>query len=1574
MVATAAMASSGAQAASGGQNLAVSRVIDQYSAGSATSCVIMNDKMDSGNPAADQAMLNKYVSVKDLATGKPAQPNFLVNNRSICISGLEYGAKYRITLKKGLVSASNRIFKQDKDLDVTTVDRNGTVNFANGNVLSLSAPEKNVAIQTVNMEKFNLSLFRISQEDRASSDFAPLSDDNDRWSRTSLARGHGTLLASKQITVKNDSNRNVTTLVDLKSLAGGELGAGTYLLFLTADTQPLCQDDFSCIDDVDYDKILLTKSVVITDLGVTTYKRDDRIDVAVRSLTTAEPVSGAKVSLYSQSNELLASATADASGFVSFKKSDVSGYGARTPTLLNITSGKDRYVQDLRNSSLNIEGAGGDYALPRSSDLNVYSYTNRTMVRPGEKVLFNAIVRDGKMNAADIKALKLMVYRPDGNLYREFALNDPKSGAFSQEFEFAPNAAFGYWRFEVGFDRKHVLSTANVTVDNFIPSSIKAKISAGSDFLSPADQIIVNTRFLYDAPAPEIAIGGSYTLEVDRHPVPSLEEYFFGPMKSADEGNFFNLDDFVSDRSGNARVDLSDCAGTMNDAPSKLKLRLNVSDPNNKMLNLSKEFKMAFQGSLVGLKPDFSRDDPYQTDFSVLISDQSGKLSSGEVQYTIAKRNISYQYVYENGSWNYIRNETQTPVVIDRLNVSGKDSRLKAKLADGSYLITLSSGGMVTTHAFNVGFASEFDPNQPDRFALFADRKAYKPGDTATLEFDSLFDGYADVMLDGVSDLALTNRRIAKGHNKIEVKLPASFNRGSYALVSLYSPASFRLGAQRSLGVVFLNHRDSADRTLSVTAQIPPLVKPNSGVDFSFKVDGAEDGTYLTAALVDEGILSINRQKSPAPDKAFFGQYALDTALFDPYNHLMKNGQNRKQGYGGDEEDEGVDTPTLNNITKNLFTYYSLPVKVENGKATVHFDLNDVSTTARLMVSAWSPTRVGSLSQKVPVKDYAVTRLNAPFYLHDGDVMQTSLSINNLSRSDDTYQYSVSCRGVLKCAKKGSLEVAAGQLSADPVSVTAFSAGDGFVDIEVSGKDYRFKTTREITAINRFSRMTENQIALLKPNESVSLPSANAFEDGSKAVARFGQIPLTDVGSMVESVLKYSGYGIFDETASGMLLLDALSILEKDSKTSKDQLTKITGRIGELISAVENRFQYGSLSLNYYIDSLSMDVATIGSALFLYRADQAGFNVSRDQLRELRNRIESFKDSERAIKAAMSMYALAAMGVNVHTDAVFYFDRLTTEALKGDKAQAVDTMAWFSDLFALYGDAKRQKEAVKQGLRLLDNAQTDTKLNFRTATFAQIMNQRAALLNYFPTEANTVTHDAVNLVRAALNAGDTASVEKLYGYLNADSYFSLSSKAVMMNMAARYKADLGKAVSSVKNGAVALTNPSSEVAAATVTITGDVTSAGKSDGYVTITQKIYNRKGQLLKPPYKFSVNETFLVVNNVTFKTPYTGYLRMESKIPANAVVVSELGKSEMQKQYPALVNNTFFNATGKRTDTAMKFDDHVSDMTSISYAYELKAVYAGTSAALMGSAVINKVQSRMYNFFDPAGAIIVK
>ena len=145
-------------AATGGQ-LDVLRTIDQNQTGSATTCLIMTDSMDQSNTSKT---LLPYVTALNLDTGKKQDIDVTADGRSLCIAGLDFGTKYEITLKKGIRSDSNNRLLSDRTVNITTIDHKETVSFLSGNIMSANTPDKKVAVESINMDKFQVTLYKIS--------------------------------------------------------------------------------------------------------------------------------------------------------------------------------------------------------------------------------------------------------------------------------------------------------------------------------------------------------------------------------------------------------------------------------------------------------------------------------------------------------------------------------------------------------------------------------------------------------------------------------------------------------------------------------------------------------------------------------------------------------------------------------------------------------------------------------------------------------------------------------------------------------------------------------------------------------------------------------------------------------------------------------------------------------------------------------------------------------------------------------------------------------------------------------------------------------------------------------------------------------------------------------------------------------------------------------------------------------------------------------------------------------------------------------------------------------------------
>lgn len=1564
--------------AANAENLEVTRVIDKSNAGSAVSCVVMSDTMPS---SSEIATMSSLIELKNLDTGNKEDASITPDERSLCFSNLSFGSRYEILLKKGLKSSNNAVLDKDTSLEISTPDSRSSVRFLSGNIISSNATDKKVAIESINVDKIRVTLFKISDSDLATYDTKLTKNIDGRWELISYLRDHAKYVGDKVVEIKMQPNKKQVSMIDLQYLSPS-LTPGIYSLIITMDDFDACDNTLSCLDDFDnnWQSAVLSKSIVISDLGVTAYTRPENIDVAVRSLTTALPVAGAQASLLSGSNEVLQTVTTDKDGYAHFDSKVVGGYASNRPVIVKVTKEKDSYYMDLRSSSLFIDNVSADSSVGPTK-YNVYAYTNRNLVRPGEKVYYEALVRDNNLKAADLKLLKLMIYRPDGLLYKEVSLKDPVSGGFDYEFEFDKSANLGQWKFSLGFDAKDILNTITVQVDNFVPSTIEPSFKELKAPVKVGGSVPAHVQYIYDAPAANIDVSGTYTVEPDNHPVEKYKDFYFGPNRSNIDNlrSLYYIDSSKTNDKGDFDVVLSDLQEAA--YPQKVNVVLDFIDPNSKILRKKITSKVEYQKSIIGIKTDFNKVDKEYSDFKVIVADQNGKLYKDNVDYTIFKKNVSYEYAFYDGYWHYLSNEYLTPVTTGTLNVAENTSAtIEYKFQNGVYVISLTNGSTTTETDFTVGYDYDVNPDKPERFALYTDKKSYKPNETAYLEFDSTYNGYADLMLDAQSKDNLLHFKINKGHNKIPVVVNDKLVKGTFALLTTYSAVENKvLGAQRSLGVTYIDIDKSAN-VFTITSDLPAQIKPNSGFDVKVHVQGASPDTYLTAALVDKGILSINNAKAPAPEKAIFENKDFSTRIFDAYAYLMRSVQNQGQGYGDENGDGGMSAPSLSSITDHLMSYYSPKVKVDDeGYATIHFDVNDISTTAEFMVSAWSKDKLGSYSKSILVKDQAVSKVVLPNYLYKSDFIKSTFTVNNLTENANTYKFKVQCSGALLCSGEGELKVEPNSTAASPIEVFAKDLGPGYVDISVTADGYSYTTKQEYPVLSPFSKLSESKIVVLTPGEEKIIQFENSYEKDTKAKVVLGKIPVVDTNAMLETILNGYSYSIMDETSAALAAISSLKAMEKSKSTDTKKIEILQSFIDDKVASIQSKIRVDGDIIIMGYDYTDRMYATAYAALLLVQADKAGFNVNKGLLKKLTNVLKEYKNSNYANVSALAMYTLTQMGVNVKSDAIYKFD----EYLSNHTTHEIEGMVYYSYIFGMYGDKLRQAEALKLAKNSIKEISRVKKVSYKEVTANNMFNYMKQLWAFMPTAVNTLTHDTVAVIKASMLANNTDDLDTLFLNLNEDKYYSNHSMYQLIDLSNSFSGPVSKSEVAVENNSVKIKNPAStkEPIVATIVADGYVNAGKKDNSLFTFTQEFYDEKGKKLAGAADLNVNDNLIIIDKLELKYNYEGPVTMEHKLPSNTVLVKVLNYEELKSLVKDYKGSYYTDQSVTKGDNAFVTADYLSQYNSkdaknntVIVAYVVKAAHKGTSTPLMNSCKLKTGVGTMYNSYDYIRKITVK
>ncbi|MGH6929890.1 MAG: MG2 domain-containing protein, partial [Dongiaceae bacterium] len=370
-----------------------------------------------------------YVKIEPAAT-----PAFVVTNDNLCIDGLDFGARYTVTVLKGLRSIND---EQLADTDTVTFeigDRAASLGFPGSAYVLPKVGSAGVPLVSVNVDQADLHLLRITdrnlvQQIRQGRWLRAI----DAYERDQIPEEFGDLLWKGEISIERDRNNRVTTLVPISDVLA-KTTPGIYVL--TAETPTQAEE---------YWTYRATQWFVISDLGLTTMSGADGLHVFVRSLATGQPVPNVDLRLYARNNEELGAALSDAGGVATFAPGLIRGESGRTATAVMALGGDGDFVfLDLTRPAFDLSdrGVGGRLA-PGPTD--AFMYTDRGVYRPGEPVQLVTLVRDSAGRAIDSMPLTLKVHRPDGVLALERTLTDGKVGGFHLTIPISPTARTGSW-------------------------------------------------------------------------------------------------------------------------------------------------------------------------------------------------------------------------------------------------------------------------------------------------------------------------------------------------------------------------------------------------------------------------------------------------------------------------------------------------------------------------------------------------------------------------------------------------------------------------------------------------------------------------------------------------------------------------------------------------------------------------------------------------------------------------------------------------------------------------------------------------------------------------------------------------------------------------------------------------------------------------------------------------------------------------------------------------------------------------------------------------------------------------
>ncbi len=1181
-----------------------------------------------------------------------------VEGQQLCVTGIEYGESYRLTLRAGLPSTSGDALARDVPLEVYVRDRAPSVRFpGRGYVLPATGPRA-LPVETVNADGLELRLLRVSDRNLV----AAIREGNfaqalNVWEGERFEALLAEPVWQGEARLEGHLNRATTSRLPLTEV--GALEPGVYVLRASVPgTEP-------------FEVAPATQWFMVSDLGVTTLAGTDGLHVVAQRLSDGRPAEGLQVTLLARSNRVLGAAHTDSQGHVRFAAALTQGTGAAAPAMVLVEGLGDMAVLSLQEAEFDLSDRGvAGRAAPGPVD--VFLTTDRGAYRPGEVVHVTALARDHQARAIPGLPLIARLLRPDGVEYARVVSHDERAGGHVVSLPLGYDVPRGVWRVEMLADPDApALASQTVLVEDFIPERIDFELSLEDDApidVSSPPYLLIDARHTFGPPAAGLALSGSVSV----YATPELDGwpgFHFGRFDQRIDAQRRMFDSGLqTDADGRLSAPLPLDRLTLDNRPYALAVNATLVDGASRPVERSLTRELRPAGPIVGIRPAFEGSLPEDSDarFDLVLVGPDRAALSGDLRWQVDRIHTRYQWFDHGGRWHWEPVSERQRVAEGVATVAGRPVGIAVPVTWGRHEVRVTYEGAAYASAsvsFSAGwYAIDTTRETPEMLELSLDAAEYAPGDVARLRIVPEGAGMAlvSVLSDRVVDMRLVP---ITGETVVELPVTDDWGVGAYVTASLIRPSD---GPEylpaRSLGLAHASVAPGA-RTLDTVLDAPAAAKPRERLELTLELRDAADGpAFATVAAIDVGALTLTGFASPDPIGHYFGQRSLGVAIRDLFGRLIDArsgalGQVRSGG-GFDPGDGQRDGPLP---AEDVLALFSGPVELVGGRALVGFDLPAFNGTVRVMAVTWTDHAVGQAQADVLVRDPVVVQPSLPRFMTPGDISRLRLELTHATGP----------------AGEMGLQVEGHGLGEVPASVTLAEGGRAVLDLplrptEVGDHEYVITlTTPDGSSLTREVRLsvahTDPEIArstqfVLAPGESYRFSDdalAGLRPGTARATLAAGAGAALDLPGLVQRLLAYP-YGCTEQISSSLqpLLLAGNQVLELGFLTEAEVAERLQAGVDRILTRQGRGGSFGAWSAGGY--DLWLD-AYVTDVLLLAEAHGASLpaHALRSALNNLRNQVaQAGSIHDGAAAYAYAFYVLARAGEAAIGDLRYYADTL----------------------------------------------------------------------------------------------------------------------------------------------------------------------------------------------------------------------------------------------------------------------------------------------------------------------------
>ncbi|WP_303562586.1 alpha-2-macroglobulin [Photobacterium sp. 1_MG-2023] len=777
------------------------------------------------------------------------------------------------------------------------------------------------------------------------------------------------------------------------------------------------------------------KHMLLTDVGIQARIHQHQAIFSLARLSTGEAITQGKVEIYRE-NKLLASQDVNLNGVSRFdfsmKREDIVVARVKGKDAAG-KSKEDMAILPMRESPLDLADSkvGGRKYQPAEA----YIYSNRDLVKPGETLPINVLLRDMDGRKMSDRPITLSVMNPWNEEILKVQLAPQAAGYYSRELATELSWKTGRYRVEVRLDptAPTPVSEFAFQLEEFVPERMDLTFESPASFVvaGQTNDVQVKGRYLFGSPA----AGNRLKAAVTYQPVQSIpgkfSDYVVGQSFSLDT-DYEQLEEQKLSDEGQLRVKLPTPKPAELKSPVKVVANFSLLESGGAAVQRKLNYVTWKKTPVPGIQPQFV-DVPYNSDalFHVgLLSSDGQSLVAGELEVTMDYDQGPYYWIYEEGiGWERKKQDRWKQVSAQTIQVKNEPTQLVFPTTWGDYRLTVkdTATDVTTVYDFYAGWydGSEQLKAKPDHLTMSTDRKAYLAGETAQVTLTAPVAGNLLLTLETDELVWSESYPVQAGDVTIPVPVDAKLARHDLYLTATLTGRDGQV-PKRYFGIRPLT-LDRSSQQLSVTVTVPDLIHPSETLSVPVtldNLDAAHSGdTWVTLSVVDKGIINLSRFKPVDPHRYFFEQRRYSADVVDLYSRMYDPRPNpfaqSRFGSDGNDKTENKNDGLVESKTVILM---SKPVQVVQGKAVIEMDIPDYNGEVQIIATAFNGSQVGQQVLDKPVSAPVVAELSVPRFLVPGDISTVTVDLHNVSGQPQTLNVSLALSEALALQRQPQTE------------------------------------------------------------------------------------------------------------------------------------------------------------------------------------------------------------------------------------------------------------------------------------------------------------------------------------------------------------------------------------------------------------------------------------------------------------------------------------------------------------------------------------------------------------------------